>query len=569
MNKMCSKVDEAIKSYLEMHRPASWSYNYFLKNNKPLIIEELNGSPWPDKSSLWKKEFIRVAQQTTSKKKFIDKVMFWFKENAGSAPAKRCRRSCGYRPVITKEKTDKRFWREIEDAQKSEQSKSKIEKNSLRYVDSVIESSVNDSESARTFLSNKLKSFVSTNQYENPSRKQQPCQSLSSLFNDSSESVNDLESNSESNTSPCEVAREKLYGNKRPIGVSDYDEFFESDDEIEDVSTEVQVYIAKMRGINHRLFDYRIVNLSERDQTDPVNKVFTDDERKEMRNFWNNSEPSDEEKSNTIRRSKWENSMKQLVNKYSSAVEVKSVFDEEESSLETIFEKPFEGRLVFKTHYDLLWMQDVYKRFVLLFAMPFNLLHDPDETEFAYRESLVNPIIPKAFDDVSANIRFKTGEICMNAKEIEVGFLEVVGNAVLVDEKKRHDDLDKLLKAMVISIFYQRQYHLQRNATEEQLECIQSYGVLVYQRETTIYVMHFKEGLHIVDTLTNFIIPDSVDQAYVLAEIIEKTYFFKSRVMDYYLKLQKISRNVQNYTPSKEIPVQASPSKRAKTKYGQ
>jgi hypothetical protein len=54
--------------------------------------------------------------------------------------------------------------------------------------------------------------------------------------------------------------------------------------------------------------------------------------------------------------------MKQLVNKYSSAVEVKSVFDEEESSLETIFEKPFEGRLVFKTHYDLLWMQDVYKR---------------------------------------------------------------------------------------------------------------------------------------------------------------------------------------------------------------
>ncbi|CAG8559605.1 12992_t:CDS:2 [Funneliformis caledonium] len=97
---MCSKVDEAIKSYLEMHRPASWSYNYFLKNNKPLIIEELNGSPWPDKSSLWKKDFIRIAQQMTSEEKFIDKVMYWFKENAGSVPAKRCRRSCGYRPVI-------------------------------------------------------------------------------------------------------------------------------------------------------------------------------------------------------------------------------------------------------------------------------------------------------------------------------------------------------------------------------------------------------------------------------------------------------------------------------------
>ncbi|CAJ0766639.1 12640_t:CDS:2, partial [Entrophospora sp. SA101] len=32
---------------------------------------------------------------------------------------------------------------------------------------------------------------------------------------------------------------------------------------------------------------------------------------------------------------------------------------------------------------------------------------DPDATEFAYRESFVNLIIPKAFNDVSANIRFK------------------------------------------------------------------------------------------------------------------------------------------------------------------
>nr|CAG8638409.1 14709_t:CDS:2 [Entrophospora candida] len=132
----------------------------------------------------------------------------------------------------------------------------------------------------------------------------------------------------------------------------------------------------------------------------------------------------------------------------------------------------------------------------------------------------------------------------MNAKEIEVGFLEVVGNALLVDVTKYHDDMDKLLKAMQISIFYQRQYHLQRNATEEQLKCIQGYGMLVYQRETTIYTMHFKGGLYIVDIFTSFIIPDNVGQAYVLAEIMEK-----------------------NYTPSNETPVTDSPSKRATAKY--
>ena len=36
----------------------------------------------------------------------------------------------------------------------------------------------------------------------------------------------------------------------------------------------------------------------------------------------------------------------------------------------------------------------------------------------------------------------------MNAKEIEVGFLEIVGNAMLVDEKKYHGDMDKLLKGL-------------------------------------------------------------------------------------------------------------------------
>ncbi|CAJ0840066.1 6133_t:CDS:2, partial [Entrophospora sp. SA101] len=69
-------------------------------------------------------------------------------------------------------------------------------------------------------------------------------------------------------------------------------------------------------------------------------------------------------------------------------------------------------------------------------------------------------------------------KICMNAKEIEVGFLEVVVNALLVDVIKYHDDMDKFLKG----------------------------------------------GWYIVDIFTSFIIPDNVGQAYVLAEIMEKNY---------------------------------------------
>ncbi|CAJ0823048.1 1394_t:CDS:2 [Entrophospora sp. SA101] len=133
------------------------------------------------------------------------------------------------------------------------------------------------------------------------------------------------------------------------------------DDEINDVSAEVQQFIAKMKRVEHRLFDYHIINLSERNQMDPVNKIFTDNEKKMMRQFWEIGEPSAEEKLNTVRRSKW-GSIKQLINKYTSAVKLGLIFDEEELPAETIFERLFEGKLVFRTHYDMLWIQDVYKR---------------------------------------------------------------------------------------------------------------------------------------------------------------------------------------------------------------
>ena len=44
---------------------------------------------------------------------------------------------------------------------------------------------------------------------------------------------------------------------------------------------------------------------------------------------------------------------------------------------------------------------------VFLFASPFNILRDANTQEMAYRESFVNPLIPKAFDDLNDKIRFQ------------------------------------------------------------------------------------------------------------------------------------------------------------------
>ncbi|CAG8676842.1 3726_t:CDS:2 [Cetraspora pellucida] len=320
--------------------------------------------------------------------------------------------------------------------------------------------------------------------------------------------------------------------------------------ENENASTEVQDLITKMENVNYRLFEYHIVNLSEKSLVDPINKVFSDDDKKRMRKFWEEMEPSAEENQNTLRRPRWENSIKPLIDKYALAVEVKPelVFDDyvDQPSTKIIFEIPFEGEFYFKKHYDMLWVQNIYQRFIFLFVSSFNMLRDANTSEIAYREAFVNPIIPKAFEDMNDKIsgeiesalrkqhrnqtkgqkpRVMLGsnhdgilKIYMNASEIEIGFLEVVENAMVVDLTKYHEDLEKLFKVMQLSIFYQRQHHLRRNATEEQLDCLQSFG---------------------------------------------------SRVMDYYLKLQDISWKAQKYTPSNENPLEASPAKKNNYKTNQ
>ncbi|CAG8492978.1 24651_t:CDS:2 [Gigaspora margarita] len=249
----------------------------------------------------------------------------------------------------------------------------------------------------------------------------------------------------------------------------------------ENPSIEVQHLISKMENVKHRLFEYSIVNLSEKNLVDPVNIVFSDDDKKRMRKFWQDMEPSTEESLNTVRKLKWEKSIKPLVDKYASAMRIKSAFDDEIQTLSTevIFEKPFEGKLDFKTHYDLLWVQDVYRRFVFLFASCFNILRDTTMSEIAYGESFVNPIIPKIFDDIKDAIWFQIGEIestlrkehrnqtnvqkprilrdskyngilkiYLNANETEIGYLEVVGNATVVDLKTYREHKEKLFKGL-------------------------------------------------------------------------------------------------------------------------
>ncbi|CAB4483921.1 unnamed protein product [Rhizophagus irregularis] len=63
---------------------------------------------------------------------------------------------------------------------------------------------------------------------------------------------------------------------------------------------------------------------------------------------------------------------------------------------------------------------------------------------------------------------------------MKIKFLEVVGNAMVENITGYYGDMEKLFKAMQILIFYQCQHHLTCGVSEDQLLCIQSFGLLVY-----------------------------------------------------------------------------------------
>ncbi|CAG8788328.1 23699_t:CDS:2 [Gigaspora margarita] len=379
------------------------------------------------------------------------------------------------------------------------------------------------------------------------------------------------------------------------------------------VPEEIRKIIEKIKGIKYRLFDYRIINLSERNVTNPVNKL-SKSEKRILKDIWTRYcivcfkptflvenliillifqlEPS--QKIKTIRLDKWEKVLIPLIQKYQTHLENKSVFDviSLDSTIEVVLEKPYVRPFIHREHHDLLWVQDIYKR-LFLFDAPTNLLLDPDQNELSYRENFVNPIVVKVFDDIMDLIKVKTGEVenqsnktqrietrqykqrvsigCsqdgiysinVNATILEVGFLEVIGNALYTDIKKLSEDTEKVFKCMQISIHYQRQHYISRGATEQKVSSIESYGIVVYQRKFTFYVMHRTNGgLHVVDVLTEFSIPSTKDQLYVLKEIIENVYLFKSRIMDYYLSVQKIIPLTKTHVGVSESPVDASPSK--------
>ncbi|CAG8487330.1 581_t:CDS:10 [Funneliformis mosseae] len=305
----------------------------------------------------------------------------------------------------------------------------------------------------------------------------------------------------------------------------------ESEEEME----EIQYLITKMENMNHRLFEYHIVNLSKKNLTNPVNKVFSIDDKEKMKKYWEEIEPSAEEKQNTTRQSKWEKTIKPLINKYALAIKVRpeSIFDNDaqQSSTKVILIVHLRTNLTLKS------IMNFYD--ILLFTSSFNILRDANTLEIAYRDSFVNPIILKIY---------------MNASEIEIGFFgssgkcNASGSYWILYRYGKTVQSDANFNFLSTSALLKTQCNRRTTSMSLKLWCTR-----ISYRKTIIYAIHcVKGGLYVVDIITNFTILDNKDQVYVIDKILEKIYFFK---------LQEISRKVQKHSSSDKNLLKASSSK--------
>ncbi|CAG8527778.1 7277_t:CDS:2, partial [Cetraspora pellucida] len=159
------------------------------------------------------------------------------------------------------------------------------------------------------------------------------------------------------------------------------------------VLEEIRKIIENIKGIKYRLFDYRIINLSEQNVTNPVNKL-SKSKKCILKDIWNSLESS--QKIKTIHLDKWEKVLIPLIQKYQTYLENKSVFDviSLDSAIDDVLEKLYVRPFIHKEHHDLLW----------------------DGIYF----------------------------INVNATSLEVGFLKVVGSTLYNDIKKLSEDTKKL-----------------------------------------------------------------------------------------------------------------------------
>ncbi|CAG8512143.1 9727_t:CDS:10 [Funneliformis caledonium] len=371
----------------------------------------------------------------------------------------------------------------------------------------------------------------------------------------------------------------------------DLDEGNERNDEIEDIADNIlSSFVSEdkssvLKNLENRLATtYKVVSHFDRQfpYTKELYNTFPDQMRT-LENEWEkveaNIQKTTEERWNVSK-------MKELVDKYYKIIidHFDELLDVDHKKLITVFSKPPYDDFSYKRDDELIWCQRIFIDLTRQFLRNRGALFDKEASELRYRSEIVNPLLAGAFEMIERSIWLETGEteneiqkvqrndtkenkerskigmkhdgvinMIIHGKKYQVGFLEVVGNAFNNDITDRNIDLEKLYKAMSLSLWNQRA-HLD-NETSQQLS---TFAVLVHGKIFSFLSMHYINNEFVVKNYDDFILPTINECLVRLPKIIET--IANSRIMIYHREhianFHKVVRSPSDNPPN------ASPQKK-------
>ncbi|CAB5380463.1 unnamed protein product [Rhizophagus irregularis] len=238
---------------------------------------------------------------------------------------------------------------------------------------------------------------------------------------------------------------------KKDHNISDTDESM-SDDCMELPSVANSVTAKKLSEIGEGIARYSVIFLPECHKNDILRSKFSD---YEWRNFENIFCKKDIEISAKIVPPL--DKVEQILKEYNESID--NATDGVYVDLDSVFFVPkYQTKYKFRKHWLSKWVDNVYQKFLTCFQLSkhtFSLTQTMLSGEIENTDRKNQKDLSKLPEDRRPTGWFHDGiiKININGNNLQVGFLEVVGNAIVKDHKKIIGDLQKILKAMRLSFF--------------------------------------------------------------------------------------------------------------------
>ncbi|RIA86056.1 hypothetical protein C1645_807963 [Glomus cerebriforme] len=293
----------------------------------------------------------------------------------------------------------------------------------------------------------------------------------------------------------------------------DSDDDDSDDDELPLMNNTDGLTVRRLAKIGKGIARYNVIFLPETNESDILRREFDDNEWETLENIFRKKD-TDIRLEVPPQLSKVET----ILNEYDESLE--KVTEDNYVDLDAVFFVPsYQGDYKFRKHWLSKWIDNIFQRFLTCFQLSKHVLNDEGSSEYQYRscgeienvDRKNQKVLSKSPEERRSTGWYHDGILTININGInfQIGFLEVVGNAIVEDHKKMTSDLQKILKG----------------------------------RDFIFYAMIYYDGAYLVDEIFSFTIPDTPTQLYLLKDIVTDLMSFRARVEHTYTQITNLLKS--------------------------